>query len=190
MDRDTTVQSELSINFADFIVAPAYVALTALIPNAVEAVICVIGNRSKWEDLQTQRLMTIYAADNTTDEEEREQLTKKRDEELARWGNRRKAFSEIVGDNLMNNKEQMISSHISSTAIKEMASKFYDNISLGIRRETGNIEENEKSIKVEDNERNNSDGEVSGAGVTIDRRKSLRVLEDMILATEIKETEK
>ena len=191
MDRDTTVQSELSINFADFIVAPAYVALTALIPNAVEAVLCLIGNRSKWEDLQTQRLMTIYGIDNITDEQEREELTKKRDEELARWGNRKKAFSKIVGDGLMNDKEQMIASHVSSTATKELASKFYDNISVGIRRETGNIEEKETNNKLGDTDRGINDGDVSGAGVTVDnRRKSLRVLEDLILATEVKETEK
>ena len=43
MDRDTTRQTELSVNFVDFIVGPFFMALTGLLPKVPSArlVVCV-----------------------------------------------------------------------------------------------------------------------------------------------------
>jgi hypothetical protein len=89
MNRDTTDQAELSINFADFIIAPSYVALSSFLPKVRQCVVCIVENRGRWEELHAQRLQAL-----TMDEE-------KRKEEQAKWNKRKVAFEKIVGSDIL-----------------------------------------------------------------------------------------
>ena len=46
MDRDTTSQAELSVNFVDFIVAPFFMALTSLLPKVHECCSLMVESRA------------------------------------------------------------------------------------------------------------------------------------------------
>jgi len=103
MDRDTTDRAELALNFGDFIVAPAYVALASLLPKAKECVVCIVENRARWEEIHNQRLSSCNM------EEE------KKKEELAKWNKRRVAFEKIVGAEILAGVESGPASTSSST---------------------------------------------------------------------------
>ena len=89
MNRDTTDQAELSINFADFIIAPAYVALASFLPKVKQCVVFIVENRSRWEEIHREKLIA------------REKDEDKRKEELAKWNKRRVAFEKIVGSEIL-----------------------------------------------------------------------------------------
>src|SRR3546814_9121195 len=55
MDRDTTHQSELSINFIDFIVAPFFIGLSGLLPRVRECCEQLSSNRNNWDTMNTKR---------------------------------------------------------------------------------------------------------------------------------------
>lgn len=84
MDRDTTHQTELSINFIDFIVAPFFIALSGLLPRVHECCVQLNNNRSRWDDMNTKRLQETEADEA------------KLEETLARWQRRKIAFENVM----------------------------------------------------------------------------------------------
>lgn len=84
MDRDTTHQSELSINFIDFIVAPFFIALSGLLPRVHQCCEQLTSNRARWDEYNTKRL------------QETEVDQTKLDETLARWQRRKVAFENVM----------------------------------------------------------------------------------------------
>jgi hypothetical protein len=83
MDRDTTHQDELSINFADFIVAPFFFALTSIIPNLSAMCVQLESNRDQWHNTLITRLK------NTNSVEVAE-------ETIQKWEKRRSTFGNTV----------------------------------------------------------------------------------------------
>jgi hypothetical protein len=82
MDRDTTKQAELSVNFVDFIVGPFFMALTELLPRMHECCALLQANRAAWTALVTRDLRARQDLDAA-----------KRDEELAKWTSREAGFN-------------------------------------------------------------------------------------------------
>uniref|UniRef100_A0A7S3V2K9 PDEase domain-containing protein n=1 Tax=Aplanochytrium stocchinoi TaxID=215587 RepID=A0A7S3V2K9_9STRA len=56
MDRESTKQEEMSLNFIDYIVAPLFLCLHHFIPNSVQACRCLIENRQKWQEILDESL--------------------------------------------------------------------------------------------------------------------------------------
>jgi len=85
MDRNTTKQAELSVNFVDFIVGPFFMALTNLLPKVHQCCALMQANRSEWHGRIEEDIMS------------RDTLTQdQKVEELARWKRRDLAFNEVV----------------------------------------------------------------------------------------------
>jgi len=85
MDRDTTKQAELSVNFVDFIVGPFFMALTNLLPKVHRCCALMQANRNEWHGRIEK---DITSRDSLTQEQ--------KVEELARWNRRHLAFNEVV----------------------------------------------------------------------------------------------
>ncbi|CAK9060722.1 3' [Durusdinium trenchii] len=83
MDRETTHQDELSINFIDFIVAPLFLELASVLPQASEPCSLICSNREQWAKLLERRLKVQpnMAAEEVT-------------KALASWQKRAQAFDE------------------------------------------------------------------------------------------------
>lgn len=62
-DRDTTKQDELSLNFADFIIAPFALTLLGWIPKYSHACKVIGENRRKWHGILVNRLKTTVVDD-------------------------------------------------------------------------------------------------------------------------------
>ncbi|GBG26248.1 cAMP-specific 3',5'-cyclic phosphodiesterase [Hondaea fermentalgiana] len=85
MDRETTHQAEMSINFIDFIVAPLFFAMSTLLPNSSDPCIQVAANRSQWMELLQDEVMTRQ----DLDEESREAT-------LRDWDAREVTFEQVL----------------------------------------------------------------------------------------------
>jgi hypothetical protein len=85
MDRDTTLQDELALNFTDFIIAPYFFALTAVLPQLAEAVAVIERNRGVWHGMLMARLRSAPPEDAQALEES-----------LCKWEKREKLFLEAV----------------------------------------------------------------------------------------------
>ena len=81
MDRHTTMQDELSINFNDFIVAPYFMSMTSVLPSLHTVDIIMHENRNKWHDMFEER-MSVSDLEPMA-----------REEALAKWRKRKVAFS-------------------------------------------------------------------------------------------------
>lgn len=86
MDRDTANQVQTSLNFIDFIVAPLFLAFSALVPRAVECCRILSDNREKWQILLDEEL----AGSRTDAAEEVRRAEKKR------WARRKTAFQNVL----------------------------------------------------------------------------------------------
>jgi hypothetical protein len=85
MDRETTKQAELSVNFVDFIVGPFFMALTSLLPKVHLCCELMRDNRAEW----CRRIETdIQGRKNLSEEQKIEDITK--------WKRRELAFNEVV----------------------------------------------------------------------------------------------
>jgi hypothetical protein len=84
MDRETTEQAQLSLNFIDFIVTPLYVALSNLFPKFQLFCENLKSNRAEWEQLRSRKL-----------EAEQEGETAKQ-KESKKWQKRTSAFDKIL----------------------------------------------------------------------------------------------
>lgn len=82
MDRETTKQAQLSLNFIDFIVAPLFIAVTNILPRMQVCVDLLDENRSKWEEELKATLAKI--ADEGASEETK------------RWERRSTAFHKVM----------------------------------------------------------------------------------------------
>lgn len=87
MDRLTTQQDELSVNFTDFIVAPFFLALTAALPRLNTAVTEMEKNRDEWHSRVINRLSA--SATSAQDPAAVE-------ETVAKWEKRKIVFAETV----------------------------------------------------------------------------------------------
>eukprot|EP00602_Paraphysomonas_sp_CaronLab_P010748 CAMPEP_0185039174 /NCGR_PEP_ID=MMETSP1103-20130426/35751_1 /TAXON_ID=36769 /ORGANISM="Paraphysomonas bandaiensis, Strain Caron Lab Isolate" /LENGTH=2231 /DNA_ID=CAMNT_0027577957 /DNA_START=219 /DNA_END=6917 /DNA_ORIENTATION=+ len=85
MDRNTTRQDELSVNFTDFIVAPFFLALTHIFPKLINAVTHLKTNRDEWHSMVVQRLQLSEDAGSVAVEES-----------IAKWEKRREGFADTV----------------------------------------------------------------------------------------------
>jgi hypothetical protein len=85
MDRKTTKQAELSLNFIDFIVAPLFVALTNLIPDAKHCCSTMNSNRKQWEAMMSSALAASKV-----------ESAVEKDEKLKVWGRRKTAFRDVI----------------------------------------------------------------------------------------------
>jgi hypothetical protein len=56
MDRTTSHQDEISVNFSDFIVAPFFLTLLNALPRCVTPVQHIVANRKKWHELVLKRI--------------------------------------------------------------------------------------------------------------------------------------
>ena len=54
MDEETTKQADLSLGFINYIVAPSFEALAALLPDATRACDVLKANRERWERAQAE----------------------------------------------------------------------------------------------------------------------------------------
>jgi len=96
MDKDTTLQDELSLNFTDFIIAPYFFSLTAVLPKLSEVITLIEQNRAAWHDMLMTRLKSAAAANDPSTEEN-----------ISKWEKREKLFLEAVSPVVMRaaNKE-------------------------------------------------------------------------------------
>lgn len=111
-DRDTTVQDEMSMNFTDFIVAPLFFSMAKLLPKMFRVCKILETNRSKWNEIYTQRTSLI--------EDE-----KVRQENLDKWAARSAGFTQKVAElektvealwtSVPDNTEELASSEIKSS---------------------------------------------------------------------------
>lgn len=81
MDRATTVQDELSINFNDFIVAPYFMAVTNILPKLHTVCAITLENRDKWHEIFEHRISTSESLEPLAIEEA-----------LSKWRKRKVAF--------------------------------------------------------------------------------------------------
>jgi len=86
MDRDTTNQAELSLNFCDFIVAPFFLAFVNIAPKLIDAVMVMDNNRAKWDELHFEWLKTKGGD--------------KLSEDIARWEKRKATFESSIAEYL------------------------------------------------------------------------------------------
>jgi hypothetical protein len=85
MDRETTKQAELSVNFVDFIVGPFFMALTSLLPKVHVCCELMRDNRAEW----CRRIETdIQGRENLNESQKIEEITK--------WKRRELAFNDVV----------------------------------------------------------------------------------------------
>ena len=86
MDRNTTKQDELSVNFTDFIVAPFFLALTAVLPPLSRAVVEMEKNRDEWHNRVISRITSSATeADAAVTQET-----------VGKWEKRKCVFAETV----------------------------------------------------------------------------------------------
>mmetsp|Transcript_19452 Transcript_19452/g.25356 ORF Transcript_19452/g.25356 Transcript_19452/m.25356 type:complete len:367 (+) Transcript_19452:229-1329(+) len=85
MDRDTTKQAELSVNFVDFIVGPFFMALTSLLPKVHKCCELMRDNRAEW----CRRIEADIQSRETLNEEQKI-------EEITKWKRRELAFNDVV----------------------------------------------------------------------------------------------
>ena len=88
MDRDTTDQAELSLNFCDFIVAPFFLALIGIAPKMITVVMVMDDNRKEWDKLHAEHL-----------KEKNKSNCERYTEDVARWEKRRCAFNKTLEKN-------------------------------------------------------------------------------------------
>jgi hypothetical protein len=113
MDRDSTDQSELSLNFCDFIVAPFFISLVSLFPDMSSIVRIMANNRDQWDAIHNTMISNKYERD-----------ADKLEEELGRWDRRTKGFGGTVEPFLKDASEgdalaEQISRRKKSTTILE-----------------------------------------------------------------------
>jgi len=82
MDRDTTKQAELSVNFVDFIVGPFFMALTELLPRMHECCALMQANRASWTAIVVKDLEARPDLDAA-----------KKQEDVAKWTSREVGFN-------------------------------------------------------------------------------------------------
>lgn len=85
-DRNTVQQDEVSLNFADFFVAPFYFSLTKWLPGVIEPCTVLVDNRTKWHNLLKERLL-----ENSQDQAITE-------ETMGKWEGRRTAMDQKLND--------------------------------------------------------------------------------------------
>lgn len=85
MDRDTTSQAEMSINFIDFIVAPLFFAMSTLLPNSSDPCIQIATNRDNWMRLLEDE---VYTREGLNDEA--------REEIMKDWAVREATFEQVL----------------------------------------------------------------------------------------------
>ena len=76
MDRTTSNQDEISVNFSDFIVAPFFLTLLNALPRCVTPVQHIVTNRKKWHDMVVSRIGSS-ALDDAQKEEQKAKWIKK-----------------------------------------------------------------------------------------------------------------
>jgi hypothetical protein len=79
MDRNTTSQDEISLNFADFIVAPFFLSLMRALPKLSKACRILESNRDMWDNVLRKRVQHSQ--------------THGADEILEKWATKRKDFA-------------------------------------------------------------------------------------------------
>lgn len=94
MDRDTTHQDELSINFADFIVAPFFISLTSIIPSLSDACIQLEENRSQWHSFLVKRMSASPSAST--------------EETIGKWEKRKSTFAATVSSKVENKEANLV----------------------------------------------------------------------------------
>ena len=82
MDRDTTKQAELSVNFVDFIVGPFFMALTELLPRMHECCALMQDNRAAWTAIVVKDLEARSDLDEA-----------KKQEDIGKWTSREVGFN-------------------------------------------------------------------------------------------------
>jgi hypothetical protein len=97
MDRHTTRQATLSLNFIDFIVTPIYVALTNLLPRLRVACELLTDGRALWEEMRAKESLDALTAqlserqaEETADDflQTKQTLEKKAAEDAETWKSR------------------------------------------------------------------------------------------------------
>ena len=91
MDRETTKQAELSVNFIDFIVGPFFMALTNLLPKVRECCELMQSNRNEWSRMVCEDLSARCDLDEA-----------KRVEAVAKWKSREMSFNDLIGPIIAN----------------------------------------------------------------------------------------
>ena len=89
-DRDTTMQDELSMNFADFIVAPFFFSVTKLLPKMLPVCKQLEQNRTHWHDLMVERVT------GTGSQQETGASAAQMKEVLDKWEGRKATFADKV----------------------------------------------------------------------------------------------
>jgi hypothetical protein len=95
MDRETTKQAELSVNFIDFIVGPFFMALTNLLPRVHECCGLMRDNRAAWTTLVCDDLHLRHDLDEA-----------KKAETIGKWRARESAFNDVVAPLIATAKAQ------------------------------------------------------------------------------------
>ena len=86
MDRATTKQAELSVNFVDFIVGPFFMALTSVLPRVHECCDLMQRNRAQWTHLVEHGIRARFRA--SLDEAKTAEI------EVGKWKKREVGFND------------------------------------------------------------------------------------------------
>jgi len=90
-DRNTTQQDELSVNFADFIVAPFFMAITKLLPKMIKCCHQLEANRLTWHQMVVERLTS------TIDPEKAEEIVSRWEKRSVDFGEKMRSLEVLVG---------------------------------------------------------------------------------------------
>lgn len=92
-DRETTLQTELSLNFIDFIVAPFFVALTQLMPLSYGALKQLSANRRRWHELLQEEIEERSAQAQADGDQE---ALEKHDADMDKWNDRASVSNDLL----------------------------------------------------------------------------------------------
>ena len=85
MDRATTNQAKMSLGFIDFIVAPLFIALTNLLPEACQVCSEIDQNRTHWHSI-----LNLALSESTTLGQDEKHAS------IRQWNRRNTAFNKIM----------------------------------------------------------------------------------------------
>lgn len=108
MDRETTSQSQMSLNFIDFIVAPVFLQLVGLMPGVWSICETMAANRKKWEqELESKLLLQEMAfgpgkpsvSESSAAQSNQPELNN--EAELEKWQRRHSAFERMMNTSVV-----------------------------------------------------------------------------------------
>eukprot|EP00743_Colponemidia_sp_Colp-15_P003686 GILK01003978.1.p1 GENE.GILK01003978.1~~GILK01003978.1.p1 ORF type:complete len:424 (+),score=90.03 GILK01003978.1:3-1274(+) len=115
MDRSTSKQSQLSLNFVDFVVGPLFATIAQILPEAEICCTHMTTNRQTWEEIrENERESDTPKAKSAGSPV---QLSKSQEQVL--WKRRKTAFHEVIGAGAVKSTESPSRSSGSNPSVLE-----------------------------------------------------------------------